>query len=41
MVMSHAQFRDAIKTSDSLLSTILAAAVSRLRRDSLDRRKAT
>jgi len=40
MVMSHAQFRDAIKTSDSLLSTVLAAAADRLRRDSLDRGKA-
>jgi len=37
MVMSHAQFRDAIKTSDSLLSMVLAAAAGRLRRDSLDR----
>src|SRR6267143_6897303 len=26
MVMSHAQFRDAIQTSDSLLSTVLGAA---------------
>ena len=40
MVMSHAQFRDAIKTSDSLLSTVLGAAADRLRRDSLDRAKA-
>jgi CRP/FNR family cyclic AMP-dependent transcriptional regulator len=39
MVMSHAQFRDAIKTSDSLLSTVLAAAADRLRRDSFDRGK--
>jgi CRP-like cAMP-binding protein len=37
MVMSHVQFRDAIKTSDSLLSTVLGAAADRLRRDSLDR----
>ena len=40
MVMSHAQFRDAIKTSDSLLSMVLAAAAGRLRRDSLDRGQA-
>ncbi len=37
MVMSHAQFRDAIKSSDSLLSTVMAAIAGRLRRDSLDR----
>jgi CRP/FNR family transcriptional regulator, cyclic AMP receptor protein len=37
MVMSHAQFRDAIKGSDSLLSTVIAAAANRLRRDSLER----
>ena len=37
MVMSHAQFPDAIKTSDPLLSTVLGAAADRLRRDSLDR----
>ena len=37
MVMSHVQFRDAIKGSDSLLSTVIAAAADRLRRDSLDR----
>ena len=37
MVMSHVQFRDAIKTRDSLLSTVLGAAADRLRRDSLDR----
>jgi CRP/FNR family cyclic AMP-dependent transcriptional regulator len=40
MVMSHAQFRDAIKTSDSLLSTVLGAAADRLRRDLLDRGRA-
>jgi CRP-like cAMP-binding protein len=40
MVMSHVQFRDAIKTSDSLLSTVLGAAADRLRRDSLDRGRA-
>ena len=37
MVMSHAQFRDAIKGSDPLLSTVLAAAADRLRRDSLNK----
>jgi len=37
MVMSHAQFRDAIKGSDSLLSTVIAAAADRLRRDSLNK----
>jgi CRP-like cAMP-binding protein len=37
MVMSHAQFRDAIKGSDSLLSIVIAAAADRLRRDSLAR----
>jgi CRP/FNR family cyclic AMP-dependent transcriptional regulator len=40
MVMSHVQFRDAIKTSDSLLSTVLGAAADRLRRDLLDRGRA-
>jgi CRP-like cAMP-binding protein len=40
MVMSHVQFRDAIKTSDALLSTVLGAAADRLRRDSLDRGRA-
>ena len=37
MVMSHVQFRDAIKGSDSLLSTVIAAAADRLRRDSLNK----
>ena len=37
MVMSHAQFRDAIKGSDPLLSTVIAAAADRLRRDSIKR----
>jgi CRP/FNR family transcriptional regulator, cyclic AMP receptor protein len=37
MVMSHAQFRDAIKSSDALLSVVIAAMADRLRRDSLDR----
>jgi CRP-like cAMP-binding protein len=40
MVMSHAQFREAIKSSDPLLSTVIAAMADRLRRDSLDRRSA-
>ena len=40
MVMSHSQFRDAIKASDPLLSAVLTAAADRLRRDSLDRAKA-
>jgi hypothetical protein len=35
--MSHAQFRDAIKGSDSLLSAVIAAAADRLRRDSLNK----
>ena len=37
MVMSHLQFRDAIKGSDPLLSTVIAAMADRLRRDSLNR----
>jgi CRP/FNR family cyclic AMP-dependent transcriptional regulator len=37
MVMSHLQFREAIKSSDSLLSTVIATVADRLRRDSLDR----
>jgi CRP/FNR family cyclic AMP-dependent transcriptional regulator len=37
MVMSHAQFRDAIKSSDPLLSVVITAMADRLRRDSLDR----
>src|SRR6202521_3914803 len=37
MVMSHSQFRDAVKGNDALLSTVIAAAADRLRRDSLDR----
>ena len=37
MVMSHAQFREAIKSSDPLLSTVIAAMADRLRRDSLER----
>jgi CRP-like cAMP-binding protein len=37
MVMSHAQFRDAIKANDQLLSQVMAAMAERLRRDSLER----
>ena len=37
MVMSHAQFRDAIKASDPLLSNVIATMAERLRRDLLDR----
>jgi CRP-like cAMP-binding protein len=37
MVMSHAQFRDAIKSNDPLLSTVIAAMADRLRRDQVRR----
>ena len=37
MVMSHAQFRDAIRSNDLLLSQVMAAMAERLRRDSLER----
>ncbi len=37
MVMSHAQFRDAIKANDQLLSQVMAAMAERLRRDNLER----
>jgi CRP/FNR family transcriptional regulator, cyclic AMP receptor protein len=37
MVMSHSQFRDAMKSSDPLLSAVIATMADRLRRDSLDR----
>jgi CRP/FNR family transcriptional regulator, cyclic AMP receptor protein len=37
MVMSHAQFRDAIRANDQLLSKVMAAMAERLRRDSLER----
>jgi CRP/FNR family cyclic AMP-dependent transcriptional regulator len=40
MVMSHAQFRDAIKANDQLLSQVMATMAERLRRDSLDRNPA-
>lgn len=39
MVMSHAQFRDAVKANDQLLSNVMTAAANRLRRDSLERHK--
>jgi CRP-like cAMP-binding protein len=35
MVMSHSQFRDAVKGSDDLLSRVMAAMGERLRADSL------
>ena len=38
MVMSHAQFRDAIKGDDDLLGHVMAAMGERLRADSLARR---
>lgn len=37
MVMSHAQFRDAVKANDNLLSQVMGAMAERLRRDSLER----
>ena len=40
MVMSHSQFRDAIKASDDLLGRVMAAMGDRLRADSLARRPA-
>jgi CRP/FNR family transcriptional regulator, cyclic AMP receptor protein len=40
MVMSHAQFRDAIKANDQLLSQVMSTMAERLRRDSLDRSSA-
>jgi CRP/FNR family transcriptional regulator, cyclic AMP receptor protein len=36
MVMSHAQFRDAIKANDQLLSLVMAEMAERLRRDRLE-----
>lgn len=39
MVMSHIQFRDAIKANDQLLSHVMSAAAERLRRDSLERQQ--
>ena len=40
MVMSHAQFRDAIKANEHLLLQVMRAMPERLRRDSLDREPA-
>jgi CRP-like cAMP-binding protein len=40
MVMSHAQFRDAIKANDQLLAQVMSVMAERLRRDSLDRNPA-
>jgi CRP/FNR family cyclic AMP-dependent transcriptional regulator len=40
MVMSHAQFRDAIKANDQLLALVMGAMAERLRRDMLDRNPA-
>jgi len=37
MVMSHAQFRDAIRANDQLLSQVMAAMAERLRGDMLER----
>jgi hypothetical protein len=39
-VMSHAQFRDAIKANDQLLAQVMSVMAERLRRDSLDRSSA-
>ncbi|TMF19887.1 MAG: cyclic nucleotide-binding domain-containing protein, partial [Chloroflexi bacterium] len=39
MVMSHVQFRDAIKANDQLLSHVMRAAAERMRRDSLERQR--
>jgi len=36
MVMSHAQFRDAIKANDQFLSHVLSVAADRLRRDYME-----
>ena len=38
MVMSHSQFRDAIKGNDDLLANVMAAMGERLRADALARR---
>jgi CRP-like cAMP-binding protein len=40
MVMSHAQFRDAIKANDQVLAQVMSVMAERLRRDSLDRNPA-
>jgi len=39
MVMSHAQFRDAVKGNDDLLGYVMAAMGERLRADSLARQR--
>lgn len=39
MVMSHSQFRDAIKGNEDLLIQVLAAVAGRLRADSLERER--
>jgi CRP/FNR family cyclic AMP-dependent transcriptional regulator len=39
MVMSHSQFRDAIKGNEELLAQVMAAMGERLRADSLARRR--
>ena len=36
MVMSHAQFRDAIKADDKILSKVMSVVADRLRRDASD-----
>ena|SRR5919201_4061496 len=41
MVMSHAQFRDAIRGNENLLAGVLKAAAERLRRDALSRLSTT
>lgn len=40
MVMSHAQFRDAVKSSDDLLAQVMAAMARRLRADSMAKESA-
>lgn len=40
MVMSHAQFRDAVKANDEILNKVMSAMAERLRRDVLDRKPA-
>jgi hypothetical protein len=40
MVMSHTQFRDAIKGNEDLLGQVIAAMGERLRADSLARQRA-
>jgi CRP-like cAMP-binding protein len=38
MVMSHAQFRDAVKANDEILLRVMSAMAERLRRDDLERK---